>query len=154
VLLAKKVRKIGAGCLNGYGGGVEPGDATLIDAALREFTQETGGLMAKAADLVKVAVVDFHNRTVEGIRFTCRVHVYLLYGLQGQAKTTEEMADPAWFSKNALPLGKLMPADPYWLPRILAGEFLYVKAWYGPAQKTLEKAVQVTPVTPNELDRL
>lgn len=47
-----------------------------------------------------------------------------------------------------------MLADPFWLPRVLAGEILYVEAWYGPQQKTLEREVRVTPLSKAALDRL
>ena len=35
VLLAKKQKKIGKGCWNGYGGGPEPGDRDILDTAVR-----------------------------------------------------------------------------------------------------------------------
>lgn len=154
VLLPLKLKKIGAGRLNGYGGGPEPGDVTIIDTALRELEEESGGLTGTPEDLHLVAVVDFHNHTHEGVTFTCRVYVYLAPDLKGEAHTTDEMADPKWFPQDNLPFEKLMPADPFWLPRVLTGETLYVEAWYGPEQRFLEREVEVTPITPEELNRL
>lgn len=88
VLLAIKQKKIGAGCLNGYGGGIEPGDTNLIEATLRELSEESGGLSGTPEGLQKVAVIDFHNRTLEGTVFICRVHVYLLTQYEGTARST------------------------------------------------------------------
>lgn len=41
VLLGVKARKIGAGCWNGYGGGIEPNE-TPEQSALRELDEESG----------------------------------------------------------------------------------------------------------------
>jgi ADP-ribose pyrophosphatase YjhB (NUDIX family) len=154
VLLAVKQDKIGAGCLNGYGGGIEKEDVSHIQAAIRETGEESGGLIVKPEALHLVAVVDFHNRTHEGKKFTCRVYVYLLNQWEGTARTTKEMANPTWFPKDDLPFNMLMPADPFWLPRVLAGETMYVEAWYGPEQKVLEREVKVTLISQEELNRL
>jgi 8-oxo-dGTP diphosphatase len=154
VLLSVKQDKIGAGCLNGYGGGIEEKDTSNAQAAIREAEEESGGLIVKPEALLLVAVVDFHNRTHDGKVFTCRVYVYLLSDWEGEAQTTGEMANPTWFSKDELPLEKLMLADPFWLPRVLAGETLYVEAWYGPEQKSLEREVKVTSLSQEELNRL
>ncbi len=43
ILLARKLKKIGAGKWNGYGGKPEPGDATLEETAVREMKEEGGG---------------------------------------------------------------------------------------------------------------
>lgn len=154
VLLARKQKHIGKGLWNGYGGGIEPTDAGPEAAALREFFEESGGLVGASEGLERVAVVDFHNRKHDGEQFTCRVHIFLLTQWEGKAETTPEMADPTWFRKDALPLDELMLADPFWLPQVLAGALLYAEAWYGPEQKILEQPVQVRMVTPDELNRL
>ena len=81
VLLAKKVGKIGAGCWNGYGGGIESGE-TAVDAAIRELFEESR-LRARADDLEKVAVIAFHNQKTDGTFFTCECHVFVLRTFQG-----------------------------------------------------------------------
>ena len=42
VLLAQKQKKLGAGFLNGFGGKIEPGDATIEDTNVREVEEEIG----------------------------------------------------------------------------------------------------------------
>ncbi len=154
VLLAIKQKKIGRGCWNGYGGGIEPSDVDIPSAALRELAEESGGLTGTVDALHHVAVVDFHNRKADGECFTCRVHIFLLTRHIGTATSTPEMVDPTWFAKEELPLGKLMPADPFWLPHVLAGETFYAEAWYGPFQLTLEQPVRIQLMTPEALHRL
>ncbi|MEK7653015.1 MAG: NUDIX domain-containing protein, partial [Patescibacteria group bacterium] len=76
VLLAKKMKAIGKGRLNGYGGGIEPGE-TPLKAIVREVAEESGGAYVGPEDLVKVAVADFHNTKEDGATFICRVHTYI-----------------------------------------------------------------------------
>lgn len=145
VLLAKKARKIGVGLWNGYGGGQEEGES-LEEAAVRELFAESGGVVVNPADLEKVAVIDFHNMTDSGEMNVTRVHVYLASRFTGEPGKTEEMLEPTWFPIDALPLKELMPADPFWFPRILAHEKFYAKALYGKNQKELLAPVEIREV--------
>lgn len=144
VLLPVKAKKIGAGCRNGYGGGIEAGES-IEEAALRELHEESR-VRGDPAALKKVAVIDFHNTKSDGGEFTCRGHVYLLSAWEGEPCETDEMLDPQWYSRAALPLAELMPADPHWLPRVLAGEHIYGQAWYGPRQQELLRPVELSPL--------
>ena len=154
VLLARKQKHIGRGLWNGYGGGIEPTDASPEAAALREFFEESGGLVGMLENLQRVAVVDFHNRKHDGEQFTCRVYIYLLTQWEGKAQPTTEMTEPTWFLKDALPLQELMLADPDWLPQVLAGNMLYAEAWYGPDQQSIDQLTHVRVVSADDLNRL
>ena len=57
------------------------------------------------------------------------------------------MVDPTWFALGKLPFGDMMPADPFWVPQILAGGKCIVEVPYGPFQKTL-----LGPVVVKEVD--
>jgi len=141
VLLARKARYIGEGLWNGYGGGIEEGDASPEEATIRELAEECG-VIGTLNDLEKIAIVDFNNTKSDGKKFTCRVHTYLLPIWSGQPRETEEMLEPTWFHRDALPLGEMMLADRYWVPRIFKESPFYAQVWYGPKQQTLLKDVE------------
>jgi ADP-ribose pyrophosphatase YjhB (NUDIX family) len=135
VLLARKKKKIGAGCWNGYGGGLEHGES-VVAAAIRELFEESG-VTAEPASLEKVAVIDFHNTKSDGSVFVCRVHFFFVRGWTGVPKKTKEMSKPAWFEVWNVPLLEMMPADKIFFPFLLAGKKLVGTVHYGPFQKTL-----------------
>ena len=59
ICLARKVRKVGVGRWNGFGGGIENGE-TVEDCAIRELYEECG-VTAEKSSLNKVGVIDFYN---------------------------------------------------------------------------------------------
>lgn len=137
VLLARKMRNIGAGCWNGYGGGPEKIDGGDIrKTAIRELQQESG-IIGKIEDLEQVAICYFHNLKSNGTTFTVKVYAYILRVWGGYPRETSEMENPTFFPITNLPLLEMMPADRDWVPRILAGETGTVWATYAPQQKEL-----------------
>jgi 8-oxo-dGTP pyrophosphatase MutT (NUDIX family) len=147
MLLAWKTRHIGKGCRNGYGGGID-GDESPEAAALRELKEECR-VVGDARALRKIAVADFHNQTEEGESFCCRVHTFTLARWCGRPASTPEMADPAWFRIDALPLTDMMLADRLWLPIALRDPSpIFVTAWYGPHQRELLAGVEVRSLSP------
>ncbi len=144
ILLALKADKIGQGCWNGYGGGIERGE-TPIQSAIRELREEAR-IEAVQQDLDKVAIIDFHNIRNHKNRFTCKVHVYFVRDWQGEAQATAEMEKPTWFNKNSLPLETMMIADKYWLPIALKGKKMVAEFCYGPFQKTLLGEIKINLV--------
>jgi len=133
VLLAKKTKKIGKGLWNGYGGGIEEGE-TPEDAAVRETSEESGGVTIKKEDLLKVADTYFHNTTEDGTAFVLNAVVYIVKKHNGTPSDTEEMVDPTWFNKNNLPLDKMMPADKIWVPIVMSGKKIKFYVSFGPHQ--------------------
>jgi 8-oxo-dGTP diphosphatase len=142
VLLARKTKKIGAGCWNGYGGGLE-GNETPAECMVRELVEETK-VITSPEFIEKMAEVDFYNTKSAGTLFVCKVHVYLIHQWQGEPQATDTMANPTWFLKSRLPLDEMMPADRHWVPLVLNGTKLVGQAHYGPYQKELLKGVKVT----------
>ncbi len=119
VLLALKKKKIGAGWLNGYGGGVEEQDNTIADAAVREL-QEESLIAAKAEHAEQVAHIVF---SFEGIpKLEC--HVFIVREWCGEPIETDEMGEPEWHPIDSLPKDRMWLGDRLWLPRILEGETL------------------------------
>lgn len=142
VLLGRKMKKIGAGCRNGYGGGIEDGE-TSRRSIIRELETESGGVKALPNALDKVAEIYFRNTKTDGDTFTCKVHVYFLYRWEGDFQSTDEVSDPTWFKKQELPLDEMMPADREWLPIVLSGRKIIGKASYGPFQQSLLEPVKI-----------
>jgi 8-oxo-dGTP pyrophosphatase MutT (NUDIX family) len=135
VLLARKKSKIGAGCLNGYGGGINPGE-DVIAACVRECVEEAG-ITLNPRSLEYVACLDFYNEKRDGTFSTCRVNAFLAYGWDGYLQETSEMGNPEWYRFSRLPLSDMMPADREWFPAVLQGKKVRGEFWYGPFQKEL-----------------
>ncbi|HAE36521.1 MAG: 7,8-dihydro-8-oxoguanine triphosphatase [Candidatus Nomurabacteria bacterium GW2011_GWF2_35_66] len=146
VLLGMKTRKIGMGCWNGYGGGVDEGE-TIAECAIRELEEEVG-LKAKFDDLEKVAIVDFHNEKSDGSMFVSRVHFFLVKDWIGEPTETEDgaMVTPTFFDLTDLPYDKMMPADREFFPLILNGKKVLVESHYTPYQKELKREVKIQEV--------
>ena len=140
ILLGMKTRKIGMGCWNGYGGGIEKGE-TEQEAAVRECSEEMS-VVIDPKDLEKVAIVHFHNTKSDGSKFTLTVHFYLAHKWKGEVKETEEMITPTWFKKTELP-EKMMPTDKEWLPIALGGKKMIVHAYLSPFQQESLAPVEI-----------
>lgn len=134
VLLAKKTKKIGVGCWNGYGGLVED-EETPEEAAVRELEEESS-LVVSPEDLDKVALVDFHNNKKEK-PYICRAHVYLARTWAGEPQESDEMLSPTWFHSLQIPLEEMMAADRQWIPPVLDGKRIKATAHYGESQREL-----------------
>jgi len=144
--LGMKTRKIGMGCWNGYGGGVEEKESVL-ECAIRELKEESG-LIAKYENLEKVAIVDFHNEKSDGSIFVSRVHFFLVKDWTGEPVETEDnaMITPTFFDYDNLPYDNMMPADKAYFPLILKGKKLLVTSYYSPFQKELKRKVEIKEV--------
>jgi len=150
ILLARKMKKIAAGFLNGYGGGMEKVDISTFHSARRELLEE-GRLIVPIGGLKKMAIIDFHNTTEKMGEFTCRVHVFLLTKWFGEPKSTAEMRYPAWYADDKIPYEKMAPSDEFWLKKVLAGERFFAEAWLGPHQQELLKPVVFREILPEEM---
>lgn len=146
VLLGFKTRKIGAGCWNGYGGGIENGES-IIDCAIRELEEESG-LKADSSNLEKVAIAEFHNEKSDGTVFVSKVHFFLVKDWQGEPSLTLDgaMITPTFFDIDNLPYDQMMPADREFFPLILNGKKVLVESYYSPFQKELKREVKITEV--------
>jgi len=147
-------KKIGAGCWNGYGGGIEPEDKNLVESLSREIKEECGvEINTKATE--KIAIVDFHNQKSDGEVFVCKVHIFFVREWEGTPRESAEMATPTEFEINNLPLEKMMPADREWVPLVLEGNKIIAEYHYGPFQKELngESKIKFVENFPEEISR-
>lgn len=120
VLLGLKLRKVGLGKRNGYGGGVKECESAKA-AAVRELYEELGVLVSPE-DLQEKG---FLNITICKMawRNDCHdLHIFTLRHWQGDFKEDEieGIIDPQWFDVNALP-DDLIDSDKAWLSYVLHG---------------------------------
>lgn len=117
ILLAMKKRGFGVGKWNGVGGKVNPGER-VGDAIVRE-TEEEIGVRIHVEDLEPAAILHFHFTSKPDWDQEC--HVFLTRTWEGEPVETEEMR-PQWYPQDNIPYDAMWVDDPYWLPRVLAGE--------------------------------
>lgn len=135
ILLGRKTRKIGKGCRNGFGGGIEEGES-VYECATRELFEEAG-VSCSIDDIKKSAELYFENITEEGPKWSLVVHTFLASSWQGEPKESEEFEDLKWFDFADVPENELMAGTFEWLRLILDGKKVIVRAKHGPHQKTL-----------------
>jgi 8-oxo-dGTP diphosphatase len=140
ICLARKKKKIGIGRWNGYGGKIEEGQ-TREEAVVDELQMECGVIVDPSA-LAWRGELEFENHAADGAVSFFIVQVCIATRWDGEPQPSDEMGPPAWFHRNGLPYGEMMPADPYWLSRILRGETVHARAAYGPGQWELLRPVE------------
>ena len=127
ILLARKVKKIGAGLWNGYGGKPEPKDISIKHTACRELYEESGmGIITEPDHLIEIANIDFYYGENSDNRYEAQndanfsVAFYIVYIWKGEAISTEEMIDPTWFALDDIPYNEMLPADKDFMPVIIS----------------------------------
>lgn len=111
-----------------FGGHLEPGDADLAAAALREAREESG-----VADVVLVpgGPVDLDRHALSAAFGRCREHLDVLYAGVAPAGAvpvvSDESHDVAWWPLDALPAG-VVPDLPPRLGRVVAAVRGYADA--------------------------
>ncbi len=118
VLLIRKKRGHGAGKIIGPGGKVEPGE-TPTQSAIRELHEEVGLVAQQITERARIKFIELDGPQWFG-------HIFTSPTIEGNPIETDE-AIPLWFPQQNLPLDQMWPDDKYWLPRILAGEYLYAE---------------------------
>ena len=138
ILLAMKKRGFGAGRWNGAGGKLEPGE-TFKAAARREVREELGVDVGK---LTEVATLKFYWTIAEHSMKNVITAVYVCEEWAGEPVETEEMA-PQWFDLKDIPYPKMWADDEFWLPQVLAGNYIEAELLFGSEDELLEKLVTV-----------
>jgi len=114
VLMIRKKRGLGAGKINGVGGGLEPGETPEI-GIVREAHEELGIML-----LDSVRRGELHFQFLDGYSLFCTVFVATRF--DGAPVSTAE-ADPIWYEVDRLPFDEMWEDDELWLGGALAGDF-------------------------------
>jgi len=130
--LAEKLRGFGVNRHNGYGGKQHDGES-IEEAAVRELFEESK-VSAAVGDLTKLAEIEF--TFPEKPEWNQLVHIYLLEKWVGEPAETEEMR-PKWFQHHEIPYDQMWPADPLWIPHMLAGRYVEGRIVLGSDQNTV-----------------
>jgi len=128
VLLQFKRRGFGIGKWNGPGGKVEPGE-TIEQAVIREVKEETG---IDVVNPEKMAELEFYFIGKE--EWNQMADVYVAKNYSGEIAESDE-GELKWFKFNEIPYDEMWDDDPYWLPNILAGEFMKMKFYFNHESK-------------------
>ena len=113
VLLIDKKTGLGSGLVNAPGGHIEETE-TALEAAKREFSEETG-LLVENLNLRGTLNFQFRDGLSE------RGYVYFADSYSGTMQETEE-ARPFWCPVKEIPYNKMWEDDQYWLPIALEGK--------------------------------
>ena len=127
ILLGYKKAGFGAGKYTGFGGKVQFRE-TITEAAVREFTEETG-ILLNISCLQKVAILDFHFPYKH--EWDQTVHVFITRDLKMEAIESTEMI-PSWFPVADIPYKQMWDDARYWLPQILKGDTFRANFYFQP----------------------
>ena len=102
-----------------FGGHVEPGDATVRDAALREAREESG---VQDFPWLSPHPVDVHSHDLPGAFGACATHHDVVYGAvlspDAHTQVSDESLDVKWFPIDDLP-GTIVDDLPQRLPGLI-----------------------------------
>lgn len=132
ILLALKKRGFGKGKWNGTGGKPVPGE-TPPETAIRETEEE---IRIVPRNLRHVANLHFR---IDGIP-EIYVYVFITKAFKGTPAETEEMV-PQWFTFAEIPYDKMWNDDQYWLPKVLAGNFVCAEFHFDSQNKVINSEV-------------
>ena len=124
-------------CLNGWGGGIKPGEMP-VGAAIREFEEETrrdpnqpgSGIILRPEELKLMAILEARRYDKKGDIKTTLIYVYIVLRPSWDIPSTKEMANPQRYPIASLPFAEMMLADKFWVPYIAFGKKVKVKFLY------------------------
>jgi 8-oxo-dGTP pyrophosphatase MutT (NUDIX family) len=141
ICLAMKKRGFGVGRWNGVGGKLNPGES-IEQAAIREAYEEIGVKISSEDDLKKTAELEFLFADPQKSNWNQLVHVYFCKKWEGEPVESEEMK-PEWFRVSEIPFKNMWPDDPFWLPKVIAGNFVEASFTFGDGDAILKQRVDV-----------
>ena len=112
VLLIDKKTGLGKGLVNAPGGHIEA-EETAVEAAVREYREETGLFISEARLAGRLRFQFTDGTTLKG-------NVYFSEAYSGDMAETPE-ARPFWCKVSEIPFDKMWEDDRYWLPAAMEG---------------------------------
>lgn len=135
ILLALKKRGFGAGYYNGMGGKPNSGESP-IKTALREAREEVG---IAPQNIRHAANIHFTSTTNPALA-NLYVYVFVTDSFDGEPIETEEMS-PRWFFLSKIPYDVMWDDDQYWLPKVLAGNFVCAEFRFDSKNKVIHRKI-------------
>lgn len=119
VLLGERQCEPWKGLFSGFGGNIEEGDKNPRRRQVIELKEEAR-ILVQENHLKKMAefIIDIKGKEAK------LLHVYITDNFFGKGENTKEMR-PEWFSFRDLPFGRMIKGDEFWVPKVLAGEYLH-----------------------------
>jgi len=144
--LAMKKRGFGAGRWNGVGGKCNPGES-IEDETVRETFEEISVKISNnknegKSGLKKMAELEFLFADSSKSDWNQMVHVFLVEKWEGEPTESEEMK-PEWFKLKDFPYAQMWPDDPFWLPKVLDGNFVKASFIFGDGDVILRQKVDI-----------
>lgn len=142
LLLGRKLKKIGAGKWNGFGGKVETGE-TIEEAAARECQEEIG---LEPTAMRKAGIVLLHYPDKPLGTDEHEIHIFEITAWQGEIAATDEMAEPRWFRWGEIPYGEMWADDRIWLPLLLERKWFEGEFWFSVAGEMVDHTIAVDKI--------
>ena len=144
ICLAMKKRGFGAGRWNGVGGKCNPGES-IEDATIRETYEEISVKVSKnsiTGDFKKMAELEFLFADPTKSGWNQMVHVFVAEKWEGEPAESEEMK-PEWYKIKDIPFKDMWPDDPFWLPKVIDGNFVKASFTFGDGDVILKQRVEI-----------
>ncbi len=147
ILLGQKLRGLGKGLFDGYGGSKETTDKTVDRTMEREFEEETGGMLILGMEKRGVVLITFRDDDM-----VIELHFYHITKWDGVPRKTDEMI-PKWFDLDAIPYDMMWANDQFIVPLHLSG-YMYTGQFYFDSPESrilLRREIAVVTELPNHI---
>jgi 8-oxo-dGTP diphosphatase len=153
VYLAVKTAKIGVGCINGIGGGLEGGES-IDQCAIRETEEETG-VVVRPQDLERRALIYCNNYNKRGEKFVCKLYVSVTRCFAGEPvlRPSSGLVDGKWYPLSRVPIKRMMFGDRVWATQVLEGKRIMGEIFYAPDMNSFERPPRINQATEYRLNR-
>lgn len=137
-LFAQKLRGVGKGRWNGYGGKVESGES--IESAMKREVEEESTVVP--TEHKEIGINTFHVHYEGGVH-VWRVHNFKITKWEGVPKETEEMGAPTWFEEKDIPYDEMWQDDKFWLKHFFADRGFDAEYWFDEKDRIVKDILEL-----------